>query len=504
MSETQPTGSVRPIPARSDPGAPNRTPRLAVAIALLAAGTLGGWLVGSARGDPTLPSTESSVAAASSVTTEPPAVVSWHEAQSIPPLPAGLSLSGGYDAAELDGDIYLAVNLTDGSDTAGAMLWRSTDGVTWDDVGIDLGGSVAISRVLPYGEGLLLVGTRTEQQAAAERPGATIVWRSLPGRSIDADSWVEVALDSPGVSPYYVTAAVNDSGYITVVAEGSIDLTAAVVDPLLPPGFSATDPDVFAQGSAVVVDADTTDGRVDVIAQFAAMPELTVVGNRAWSRVVGLDGAETMASYPLPATGHYQDGPQQFLRVATTTAWASEDGIEFRPVTGAIPDGFFIAEHRKDRFVAAAYDRQASFAPNENITVWESRRGNTWHPAQEQPPSRCSPFFFAAGGSRLLALSETGPICIRDGNADWVVLGGDRPPAGSLVGGDAGFALFPFDTQIAPPQFSPDGVNWTELEIPEDSVHPQIVVLGDRLLLTAVYVAPASPPEPRIWVGDLD
>lgn len=504
MPAEQPSRMVRPIPDYPTPDGRHRTPRVAVAAALLTVGALAGWLAGSAVDTASPSATTQPVAGGLPITTEPPAVISWREAGSIPALPDGFSLSGGYDAAELDGEIYLAVNLSNESGVARSMLWRSADGVTWDDTGLDLGEPAAISRLLAYEEGLLLVGAKASEAGAPEPAAAPTVWRSLPGRTIDADSWVEITLGSSGMTPYSVTAAVNDSGNVAVAAEGTIDLTAAVIDPLLPPGFSAADSDVYLTGTAVVVDPDTTDGQSDVIAQFADFPALTVVGDRAWSRVVGLDGEETMATHPLPAAGHYRQGVQNSLYVDTVMVWRSTDGTEFRQVgTTLIPDGFFLAERWQDRFVAAAYERQDSFAQNETVTIWESRRGTAWHPLDEQPPAQCSPFFFAASGSRLLALSETGPICIRNGAADWVTLEVDRPPAGNLVGGDAGFALIPFDSQISPPQFSPDGINWVDIELPEDSLHPQVVVLPDRLLMTTVYVDPFAPPEPRIWIGEL-
>jgi len=494
---------VRPIPDHPTPDWPHRTPRVAVAAALLTVGALVGWLAGSAVDGSNPAATTQPEAGELPLTTMPPTAITWHEAESIPSLPAGFSLSGTYDAAELDGDIYLAVNLNDESGRAGTVLWRSTDGVTWDDIGIDLGGAATISRVLRYEEGLLLVGTKKPRGTTSEPAASATVWRSLPGRSIDADSWIEVSLDSSGMTPYVITAAVNDSGSVTVAAEGAINLTAPVLDPLLPPGFSAADPDVYLTGSAVVVDPDTTDDRGDVIARFAEAPELTVVGDRAWSRVVGLDGTETMATYPLPALGHYRQGVQHFLYVETMMAWTATDGTDFRQVGGPIPDGFFLAERWQDRFVAAAYERQDSFAPDERVTIWESRRGASWQPLDEQPPAQCSPFFFAASGSRLLALPETGPICVRDDGADWVVLDGDRPPAGELAGGGAGFALIPFETQISPPRFSRDGFHWVDIELPEANVHPQVEALPDRLLMTTVYVDPFAPPEPRIWIGDL-
>lgn len=499
MVRSHGSSAVRPI-TDAAPLAPASPPRLGLIAAVLVAGAIVGWLVAQSGEDGGAPPAVSNDAGVGQLADAAPAsaAIDWSTATAYPLIPAGHRFDGFTGVAEVADSIYVTANLYDAAARDDrAVMWRSADGEVWEDVVLDLGAAVEVDNITAYGDSLLVAGTRD---------GDPVVWRSIPERAIGGASWNEISLDEPStVEVQEVSLAANRYGQIVVVASGVIDLTDRIVEPYLPPGIdlSAGRYRYYGDRWLVATAADWTDHPND-IEIFAETPEVMVAGNRAWTRVVTSDGVEHLATFPLPDDQHYPGGAQSGTTISAVKVWASGDAGDFHTITGPniVPSGRFEPVRWGDRFVAAEYGIGAA-GPDDATVIWESSRGTAWRPIRSQPPGDCVPFSLAVSGNRLLALSDGGVVCVRNGDAAWQMLGTRQSGVGYLTGGDAGFLRYPLNNDYGSSSFSRDGVSWASTKIAAAEPYPMIAVLHDRLVTLSVEWKVGTATQVRIWIGEI-
>ncbi len=121
--------------------------------------------------------------------------------------------AGQLDDVAWDGERFVAVGhlgASDAPDLDGLVL-RSSDGLTWapaadTDGRLSAPGDILLTEVVPYADGLLLVGARGDSAARLDCPGDCVTFRSAAWTSGEEDTWEEVAGAVPSI------AAASDDG----------------------------------------------------------------------------------------------------------------------------------------------------------------------------------------------------------------------------------------------------------------------------------------------------
>jgi hypothetical protein len=504
MGKTFDNPAVRPLDAETsdDGGGHRRPPRGALAVALLAAGLVIGWLLGSlGAGDAPVDADPAGDGATLQPNGETPTVV-WNEAEDVPSVPAGLEYNGFSDVVEVDGTIYVIANwINPSSGATAADLWSSDDGLRWDTDPLVVGEVGADYDLVPTGNGLILTGTKLD--------GSDGLWQSLPGRSIDGSSWTEIDLGVPAnLHRSWFRSAVTSEGETVITLIGQLDIWRDVIRPYLPDDVDIADPKyVYRDLDGVLTETSVVDGQEfaeRTMQPFIEPPELVIADDEIWIHLITAEGEEVFDTVPLPE-GTYPATTNPTLQdIPLVMEWVSNDGIEFFPVTGrnALPNGYFLPEPWEQGLVAAAYELGESFAPNEIVTLWTSQSGRAWQLEGTQPPVECSPFFIAVSGDRMHLTSETGTQCVRKAGSDWVVLD-EKSRSAYTVGGPAGFIGYPDSFEYDTALFSRDGLTWGTIEIPGLEPYPTLSILEDRLLVLSVGKSqPFQPADAGIWVSE--
>lgn len=502
----KPAGSVRLTGDHEDSQFEPRPPRLGYGIALVVAGGLLGWGIASAGGDPSppTPTVADAVDAAATVVprdTRPAPTVMWTEAITTPGIPAGYEYAGASDAVEVDGTIYLIVNLEDtATGVISSNLWLSTDGREWIAENFAFDKEEFIARDLTVARnGLLLTGTFDNEPA---------LLRSISGRAVGGSSWNRIELaGADDFRPRELTTEVDGSGDAITVVVGSFDIWRDLLQPLVAPDIDLGDPSYVFRADGTLF-APRTENGVDFgesIDVLSAEPEVVVTHDSVWVRLVTVDGSEVLRTVPLPDGAYPLVAEPPLNDIPVAMVWRSNEDGEFRQVTArsALPEGFFRAHPWGDRLLTATFESGGVFSSSDRATLWTSALGRAWRSLESQPPPECSGYSLAVSGTRIHLTGDDGTQCVRSGDSDWEVLS-PRSDAAYVTGGPAGFIGYPNAFEYDSALFSRDGIIWTEIVMPGLAPYPTVSVLENRLVALSVNrPRPNRPTQIQVWVGEI-
>ena len=490
---TEETARVRPLTG-DETTPPRRPPRFPLTIAVLVVGILVGWAVASlTRGSTGADLVSGGADTDTADDATGPVSITWAQATSVPPFPAGMVYAGATSPVELGGRIYVVTRFEDAAaGTISNELWSSGDGLTWQTEPIRLDDGAAVTDLVATRTGLILSGSLGEHFA---------MWRSLPGRAVDGGSFTSVAVAVPDeITVLDEGTAVNEVGEIVTVAIGDFPVWREAIAPYIPDEVDPQDP-----GLSYYLDSVYSQQIPTPIAVFDTTPEVVVTSDAVWVRLTTPEDEQILRTYDLPGGAFPLETTPDLGAVRVGFAWRSTNGVDFLPVESgsALPDGYFLPLAWQDGFITAGYEQESSFAPFENIRLWNSNTGRAWQPADNQPPPQCVRFELATSSDRILLTGDDGTRCVGTAGGTWTVLS-DPGSVTYAVGGQAGFIGYRSRFNHANAMFSPDGLHWSEVEIPGNDPYPTVAPLHDRLVMLSVAAAtPSEPARIDIWIGSI-
>jgi hypothetical protein len=475
MPRTESQGAVRPLTVQPERRTSPRRLPLAVAGALLIIGASAGYLLGLPNDSATpvalATTTPPSATPASQMT---PAHYDWFEQQ---PTGEGQQAWDVYAAVELDDDIYLLV--ADDQDSRRIrVLWRSSDGETWDRVDLGLGPDVTITDLDVYRSNLLLSGWDGD---------VATVWQSQELESGSDPQWLATPLPdaAPGfgelIGDSTVSSQINNSGEIVVSAEMGIDITDALLE--LP-----------------------ASGAVPNLLSYRELPEVAVADSRLWMRIVTADGDEEIHTQIIPSTirvtpeaGHY--GTEVGFLTAGAL-WISTDGELFETVdlgglaAAPSPQAF------NDIFFSVFADSAGTHE------LWTSADGSSWLPSSWIPPTECGDWQgVAVGGSGLLLTSDGfDTLCLSGSGTDWEVRQSKATAVSTkasvwIEGDDNRYLALARNSAESAVLTSSDGFHWNRVEFTQEILSTSTFLVGDRLVTSARPMGTSRPRPLVVWVG---
>ena len=493
MGSQRGSDAVKPLLDAPPQSRERGVPRLFILAVVLVAGITAGWLF-AARGVPVTTDSEQAMPDTPAVASLPAdhvgaaaVTIEWREATAVPPVPPGWELHDHSDVAEALGTTHMIIQLrSPTSSEVVSEIWSSDDGLTWGSRSLDLDTAIADPRLAATDGGLLLIGSTAHGDA---------LWRADALGSGDL-SWSRIPLRVPnGLRNQVLSAAVADDGDVVVSLVGEWDLWREVLPPFLPEGLSLDDEVLVYSGDEFLRRAD---GTVE-LRLFAEPPEVLIVDDTAWVRMITPRGDEIMKAVSLPRGCRACSESPQLTDVQVFAVWASSRDGSLMPVEGddVLPSGCFRPAAWGDGFVAAPRQNERSAGA---AALWTSETGGEWVPDPIQPPDSCSPVSLAVSGDTIHLTAADGTQCCRGADLTWLVR---DEPRGScyLTAGGAGILAYPVDFRYDRALLSCDGLHWSEIQIPGTQPYPMLAVLDDGLLALAVHDDPDSSSQIRIWRG---
>lgn len=444
------------------------TPRLrfgwAATIGLIAVGAILGFAIGSSGTGELDPGEPATATTRSIRSLRPPLHYRWTEIE----LPTGTPVA----TAELEGTRFALIDSIAAGLPSDVTLWATGNDTAWRDAALDLGPEARVTDVDRYRDTLVLSGS--------ER-GTPTVWRSVPGRAIDATSWVATTLEFDGGELGPIVAnltttvtAVNDAGEMFTRARVYLDARSALLVRL--DGLDPTRP-----------------------------PEIEVRPGRLWVRLTDDAGNATLHTVPMPeglniteSTGRTGNAME---RLATWSSWTSEDGVTFELIRRAsplpsppTPFGY------RSSFLNRGFEDGGT-----RLWRWAGNRG--WIDTTWNPPPECGGWdSLSRSGIRLLLVTPLlDTACVSDNGVSWEVV--TRPAGRTLiasessrpaVGGPDGFLIVTPDTADWLLS-SRDGITWERIATPPSTIIPRVQFVGDRVIVAGL-VEPAAGP--TWWIGE--
>jgi hypothetical protein len=345
----------------------------------------------------------------------------------------------------------------------GAVVRRSADGRTWDDVPSDLN-LQGVSQLDADGDRLLVVGWREDfvqpWAGISTDGGATWTGTDLPG----IDGEVRHAVRR---QVYVADAALGPDGAVIVGAiVDTIDWRALAIE------VTGVDHGEFNGGgggdstSYTVTYEDGAEIEYDLEALGLPAPSMIGAPASAWtwddgggwerSEPFGAASVYAVVHGPLGFVAHTQraDGSPDFNQLHDfNQLQRSADGRTWQP--GPVPDGYSNVEA-----LVASSDRYVLVADGDVLT---SSDAITWEVARTRNgPERVMvsvPSVAAAGAGVVVALSE---VAMPESYDDF------DPSDQTLV-----------------VVWSPDGVTWEPIELPDPTAHVEVAVSDTRVLVLA-------------------
>lgn len=370
---------------------------------------------------------------------------------------ARVGLNGtGYPLAltEHDGSVYLfAASAPRFQYVAGGLrAWRSTDGITWEDLGEVIGNDYLVSTIASTEQGLVAVGSPADGSSV-------MVWVSQEGRRWTATEFAD-DFDFYRNRHYPMTIGANDD-VLVVAVNIDLDRQALIEERLLEAGLELDLSHLSwgtewrgQDGHWLIIDAP-----LGITALEIDLDELGLTTDETQWIVDGYGGAQETALWVDPVG-------------ASDWRLVSMDGIEWIESVVARPDGTLVL---------------SGWSPAGRVSR-QSRDGVTW---TDYDANR-EPIVMERWGSRFIGLHDFSrpELLVSDDGLSWEPMGlVDRFPlpiqwnVGALGSGDEGIALSVIGYRASAPVEEPDP---RPSKITIDGGHTLTLDLEERIMTLAV------------------